>query len=77
MKIVIKLVSIGGGESGESEREVAEDTRLADIPAMVGLDDDETFAMLVNNMPVPPEERPSHVLSEGDLITVFPPIKGG
>lgn len=78
MKITIRLVSIGGGrDGGDSVHDVAEDFVLGKVPALVGLEHEDSLAMLVNNMPVPPAERATHVLSDSDMVTVFPPIKGG
>jgi len=78
MRITIKLVSLGGSrDGGNAEHTVGEDFVLGDVPALVGLEHEESLAMLVNNMPVAPAERATHTLSEGDVVTVFPPIKGG
>lgn len=78
MKITVRLVSIGGSHiGGERVHEVCDGFRLGDIPTLVGLENEDSLAMLVNNMPVPPTGRDAHVLHDNDLVTVFPPIRGG
>lgn len=78
MQITVKLVSMGGSrESGDTVHTVDDQFVLGSVPALVDLEHEESLAMLVNNMPVPPENRPVHTLSDGDVVTVFPPIKGG
>lgn len=78
MKITVKLISVGGSrDSGDSQHTVDDGFVLADVPILVGLEHEDSLAMLVNSMPVAVDQRPVHQLSEGDVVTVFPPIKGG
>lgn len=78
MKITVRLVSIGGDvDATPRERDVDDGTSVDDIAVTLGLSGEETYAVLVNDMPIPPAKRAGHILYEGDRLTVFPPIRGG
>ncbi len=78
MKVSIRLVSIGGDvDASPKEREIATGTSVADITETLGLSSEETYAVLVNDLPVAPDDRSDRMLEDGDRVTVFPPIKGG
>lgn len=79
LRVTICLMAMGQypdgfDESGNKEASVPEGTTITDIigslPAITG-------AHLINGTPVPPEARDTHLLKEGDELTLFPPIHGG
>jgi len=78
MKVFIRLVSIGGDvDSSPVERDVDAGTDVEALIRSLGLDPTETFAVLIDDMPVAPADRAKRLLADGDRVTVFPPIKGG
>lgn len=83
MKIVIKLVAYVGepvrgiDRHGEGQIEIPEGTTLADLLGRLDVAAAELYLTLVNDVAVRERDQPAHVLSDGDRVTVFPPIKGG
>jgi len=57
--------------------QVAVDASVAQTLAPYSLPPELTKLVLVNGHYIPPEERASHRLKEGDVIAVWPPIAGG
>ena len=45
--------------------------------APFGLPEKMVHLVLVNGSYVPPEQRLTHVLKEGDVLAIWPPIAGG
>ena len=54
-----------------------EGTTVSQAYAPYGLPDKLVHLVLVNGRYVPPEARASHVLVEGDVLAIWPPIAGG
>ena len=83
MKIRVKLISVEGpappgfDENGEGTVVAAEGAMLADIVDALGLSPLEPYVTLVNDQPVPADERAGRAVAPGDTLTIFPPIKGG
>ena len=59
------------------ELEVPGDASIADVIAPFGLPMRLVHLVLVNGVYVPPEERATRVLKEGDVLAIWPPIAGG
>ena len=57
--------------------EVADDATIAQIIAPFGMPDRLVHLVLVNGTFIPPEERASKTLVEGDVLAIWPPIAGG
>ncbi len=38
---------------------------------------EESYAVMINDIPVSLPDRTSRILLDGDKVTIFPPIKGG
>ncbi len=57
--------------------EVADDATIAQIIAPFGMPDKLVHLVLVNGTFIPPEERASKTLVEGDVLAIWPPIAGG
>ena len=62
---------------GEGERSFEDGVTPEEIVAWLDLKDGDQFVVLVNGQPVATEDRDRPVLTEGDLVTVFPPMEGG
>ncbi len=57
--------------------EVADDATIAQIIAPFGMPDKLVHLVLVNGTFIPPEDRASKTLAEGDVLAIWPPIAGG
>ena len=57
--------------------DVADDATIAQIIAPFGLPDKLVHLVLVNGTFIPPEDRASKTLVEGDVLAIWPPIAGG
>lgn len=57
--------------------DVAENASIAEIVALFGLPQKLVHLVLVNGVFVPPAERASRRLVEGDVLAIWPPIAGG
>ncbi len=78
MKLDIRVVSMSGASNEASGvREVPDGTTANGVIEALNLSMEETYALMVNDMPVAIPDRDSHVLEDGDKVTIFPPIKGG
>lgn len=59
------------------ELEVADDATIVQIIAPFGMPDKLVHLVLVNGTFIPPEDRASKTLVEGDVLAIWPPIAGG
>jgi sulfur carrier protein ThiS len=57
--------------------ELAEGSSVAQIIEPFGLPPKLVHLVLVNGVYVPPEQRLTHVLKDGDVLAIWPPIAGG
>jgi sulfur carrier protein ThiS len=57
--------------------ELAEGTPIEKVIEPFGLPAKMVHLVLVNGTYVAPEHRLSHVLKEGDVLAIWPPIAGG
>ncbi len=57
--------------------DVAEGTSIEKVIEPFGLPAKMVHLVLVNGSYVAPEHRLSHVLREGDVLAIWPPIAGG
>ena len=83
MRITVKLYSkLGdylpaGSKHNRVDVEVAEKASVSTVLAPFALPPRLTHLVLVNGVFVPPEERATCLLEEGDTLAVWPPIAGG
>lgn len=59
------------------EIDVAENASVAEIVEPFGLPTRLVHLVLVNGVFVPPAERTTRRLNEGDVLAIWPPIAGG
>lgn len=57
--------------------ELPEGSSVAQVVEPFGLPQKLVHLVLVNGVYVPPEQRLSHVLQDGDVLAIWPPIAGG
>lgn len=84
MKISFKLYATLGDylppearSSNRVELDVAPEATIADVIAPYGLPMKLVHLVLVNGHYVPPEQRPTRTLQDGDVLAIWPPIAGG
>jgi len=63
--------------SNQVSLEIPDGTPIAKIIEPFGMPEKLVHLVLVNGTYVPPEERLSRVLQEGDVLAIWPPIAGG
>jgi sulfur carrier protein ThiS len=56
---------------------VPEGTTIGNIIEQQSLPQKLVHLVLVNGTYIYPEQRPSHILIEGDVLAIWPPIAGG
>ena len=57
--------------------DLREGTTIAEVIEPFGLPEKLVHLVLVNGVYVPPAERLSRPLAEGDVLAIWPPIAGG
>jgi sulfur carrier protein ThiS len=63
--------------SNQLQLELAEGTPIAEVIKPFSLPQKMVHLVLVNGVYVAPEQRFSHVMKEGDVLAIWPPIAGG
>jgi len=78
MKLNINIVSVHGvAPSASGERKFPDNTSVSQLIELLDLPVEDVYAIMVNEIPAPPDTRDDHVLVDGDKVTIFPPIQGG
>ena len=83
MKVVVKLYAMldkylpPGSCDNQAATEVAEGASVGRVLAGFGLPPEMCHLVLVNGVFVPPSERMTHALKDGDHLAVWPPVAGG
>lgn len=83
MRVTVKLYATlsdylpAGSKNNRVEIEVAENVAVDAVLAPFLLPAKLTHLVLINGVFVPPDERATSVLRDGDVLAVWPPIAGG
>ena len=85
MKIVLKLYAQltdylpnqGRDQKHEIDVEVAEHASVAHVIERFNLPQKLLHLVLVNGVYIPPEQRPSRLLRDGDALAIWPAVAGG
>lgn len=83
MKIRLRFIVVDApdflskGPDGCLEMEISPAQTVDLVLASLALPDDAPYLTLVNEESIPVSERNGRPLQEGDLLTVFSPLKGG
>lgn len=59
------------------ELDIGVDTTIAELVARFNLPPKLVHLVLINGVYIPPEGRPQHKLSNGDVVAIWPPVAGG
>ena len=83
MKVTIKLFALlgqylpDGAADNAAEIEVADGATASDVIRRLNLPREYCHLVLVNGLYVAPADRDAGVLSDGDVLAVWPPVAGG
>lgn len=83
MKVELKLYASlsrflpNGAVDHKVMLDVADDTTPSQLIDALKLPRESCFLVLVNGIFLPPEERESRPMHEGDALAIWPPIAGG
>ena len=83
MRVTVKLYATlgdylpAGSKNNRVDVEVAEAAAVDAVLRLFSLPPRLTHLALVNGVFVPPEERATTLLRDGDTLAVWPPIAGG
>ncbi len=64
-------------QQGAVEFEIDESTTPYDVIDHFGIPRDVVHLLMINGVYIPPEKRTKPLLSEGDVLAVWPPVAGG
>jgi molybdopterin synthase sulfur carrier subunit len=74
MKVKVRLfAALREGRSRESELEVPEATTVLDIINALNIPEEEVALLLINGR----DGKLTSTLTEGDTVSLFPPVGGG
>ena len=66
-----------GSVSNKAEIDVDEGSGPLDVMRMLGMPEDQTYLIILNQSVVPTAERPATKLADNDELSILPPLKGG
>jgi thiamine biosynthesis protein ThiS len=65
------------GSADGTRMHLLEGTTISGLMARLGLPGDETYLVIVNDSTIAKDRRGTYVLSDGDRVSIVPPLKGG
>jgi sulfur carrier protein ThiS len=83
MKITLKLYATfmpylpPNSDGHAAEIELSENASISEVIEKVKLPDDKVHLILVNGIYVSPDVRATHLLSENDVLALWPAVAGG
>ena len=66
-----------GSERNRAELDIEEGSSPIDVMRRLGMPEEDTYMIILNEEIVPTAQRPETVLKENDELGIFPPLKGG
>lgn len=64
-------------EDEQTQLEVAEAATPVDVMHQLGLPEDDFYLVILNDVVIPKTQRTTTILKAGDILGIFPPLKGG
>ncbi len=83
MKITVKTTGLlgqflpPGADRDMAEIEVAPGATPVDVINLLGMPPEGSYLVVLNGASVARREHSSRVLSEGDVLAIMPPLRGG
>ena len=83
MRITVKTAGLlgqhlpPGSERNRAVLDIAEDASPIDVMRLLGMPEEDSYLIMLNEEVVPTAKRPETKLSENDELGIFPPLKGG
>lgn len=83
MKVTVKTSGLLGGFRASAapndgvEITLLPGTTVGGLLARIGLSGNDSYLVIVNDSTVARERRATHVLRDGDRVSIVPPLKGG
>ncbi len=83
MKITVKTTGLlgqylpPGADRDMAEIEVAPDATPADVIKLLGMPPESPYLVVLNGASVARREHGSRTLSDGDVLAIMPPLRGG
>lgn len=84
MKITLKLFAMlqdylpaDGRKSNSVQIDVTDETTVIELIERFGLPKNLCHLVLVDGSYIPPEARTAHVVREGQVLSIWPPVAGG
>ena len=83
MKITVKTTGLlghylpPGADRDRAEIEVAPGATPVDVIKLLGMPPEGAYLVVLNGASVARREHGSRVLSEGDVLAIMPPLRGG
>jgi len=66
-----------GADDDQAVLDMPEGATIIDVMARLGLPEDDFYLVILNDVVCPKTTRSTTVLSDGDELGIFPPLKGG
>lgn len=81
MQLVLKMSGLAArrvpGSAKGTRLDVPDGTTVSGLMEQIGLPASERFLVIVNDSTVARDKRQTLVLSDGDRVSIVPPLKGG
>lgn len=81
MEVTLKMSGLMAryvpGSAAGTKMHLLDGTTISGLMARLGLPGDETYLVIVNDSTVAKDRHRTHVLSDGDRVSIVPPLKGG
>lgn len=83
MNVTVKLYALLGrylppnSQNNTAEIVVADGETVKDVVGHLNLPIEHCHLVLVNGIFIPPSERETRVLQQGDALAIWPPVAGG
>lgn len=83
MKVTVRLAGLitghlpAGSTGDQAEIELADGATVAGLMAQLGIPEEGTYLVIVDDVTVPRAGRETYGLADGASVAIVPPLKGG